>query len=67
MKKAILLLAAITLMGCEEKDDCIVTGNKLGSMGKPVAFEHEGKKYWVCCSPCIKKFKKNPERYLNEE
>lgn len=61
--KYIVILAAIFALGCEE-GVCIVTGNKLGSMGKPIAFEHEGKKYWVCCSPCIKKFKKNPDKYL---
>ncbi len=55
----------MTFLGCDD-GECIVTGNKLGSMGKPVSFEYEGKKYWVCCSPCINKFKKDPAKYLND-
>lgn len=64
MKKILLITMSAAFFGCE-KGVCIVTGNELGSMGKPVSFEHEGKKYWVCCSPCIKKFQKNPNKYLN--
>ena len=62
----IIMLAAV-FVGCEEEGVCIVTGNKLGSMGDPVAFEHEGQTYKVCCAPCIKKFKKNPEKFLTEK
>ena len=66
MKKIILITAAMLFLGCEEKGVCIVTGNKLGSMGDPVSFQYAGETYKVCCAPCIKKFKKNPERYLND-
>ena len=62
MKKYVLILATVFVLGCEE-GVCVVTGNKLGSMGDPVSFQYEGKKYWVCCAPCIKKFKKNPDKY----
>ncbi|MBC8416799.1 YHS domain-containing protein [bacterium] len=65
MKKILLALAVCALLGCEE-GVCIVSGNKLGSMGKPVSFQYEGKTYKVCCAPCIKKFNKNPEKYLND-
>lgn len=64
--RLIVIIIGLMALGCEEEEVCIVTGNKLGSMGKPVSFEHDGEKYWVCCSPCIKKFKKNPKKYLNE-
>jgi len=47
-----------------ESDVCIVSGNKLGSMGTPVSIVHKGKKIKFCCRPCIKKFNKNPEKYL---
>tara|TARA_R100000008_G_C3475227_1_gene111023 strand:- start:117 stop:335 length:219 start_codon:yes stop_codon:yes gene_type:complete len=63
IKNPLLILAAMLFLGCEEKGVCVVTGNKLGSMGDPVSFKHEGEKYWVCCAPCIKKFKKNPDKY----
>ena len=45
-------------------DTCIVSDNELGSMGDPVPFVHEGQEYKVCCKPCIKKFKADPERYV---
>lgn len=47
-------------------ETCIVTDNKLGSMGDPVAFVHEGQEIKVCCAPCEKKFKLDPERYLKK-
>ena len=65
MKKLLLIFTGFIFLGCDD-GECIVTGNKLGSMGKPVSFGHEGKKYWVCCSPCIEKFKKDPAKYLND-
>jgi len=63
MNKLFLIIISFTFLGCEE-GVCVVTGNKWGSMGKPVSFEHEGKSYSVCCAPCIKKFKKNPKKYI---
>ncbi len=64
MKKILLITLLFILVGCEEDGVCIVTGNKLGSMGEPVSFQHAGETYKVCCSPCIKKFKKNPDKYI---
>lgn len=46
------------------KDTCLVTGNKLGSMGNPVSIVHEGQEVKLCCRPCVAKFKDDPERYL---
>tara|TARA_Y100000004_G_scaffold123615_1_gene138964 strand:+ start:246 stop:443 length:198 start_codon:yes stop_codon:yes gene_type:complete len=65
MKKILLIIASVFILGCEE-GVCIVTDNKLGSMGEPVSFTHEGKKYSVCCAPCIKKFKENPSKYIKK-
>lgn len=45
-------------------DDCIVTGNELGSMGDPIAMVHEGQEVKFCCAPCIKKFTNNPDKYM---
>lgn len=44
--------------------DCIVSDNKLGSMGKVVRIVHEKQEVKFCCKPCVKKFKANPEKYL---
>lgn len=45
-------------------DECIVTGNELGSMGDPTSLVHEGQEVKFCCAPCEKKFVANPEKYL---
>ncbi len=46
------------------KDTCIVTGNKLGSMGPVITQVHEGQEVKFCCKPCVKKFAANPGKYL---
>ena len=43
---------------------CIVSDNKLGSMGDEQRLVHNGQEVKFCCKPCIAKFKKNPEKYL---
>lgn len=43
---------------------CPVSGQKLGSMGKPVVVEHEGRYLMLCCAGCVDAFKQDPERYL---
>lgn len=45
-------------------DTCIVTGNKLGSMGTPVTKTYDNREVKFCCNPCVKTFEKNPEKYL---
>lgn len=46
------------------KDTCIVTDNKLGSMGPVITQVHEGQEVKFCCKPCVKKFAANPGKYL---
>lgn len=45
-------------------DTCIVSDNDLGSMGDAISYNHEGQEVKFCCKPCIKKFKRSPEKYL---
>ena len=45
-------------------DYCVVMDSKLGSMGDPVTKVYNGQEVKFCCAPCIKKFDKNPEKYL---
>ena len=47
-------------------DVCIVSGEKLGSMGDPVVLKHEGREVRLCCPGCIDKFKKEPAKYLKK-
>ena len=44
--------------------NCLVSDEKLGSMGKPVRIVHQGQEVKFCCKPCVRKFKKDPETYL---
>ena len=43
---------------------CVVSGEKLGGMGKPYVFAHEGREVQFCCKGCLKDFNKNPKKYL---
>lgn len=43
---------------------CVVTGNDLGSMGDEQRIVYQGQEVKFCCTPCVEKFKKNPEKYL---
>jgi len=68
----LLIIIAVTLLtACPttkvlpyKSNVCVVSGNKLGSMGTPVSIVYEGKKIEFCCSPCIKKFNEDPKKYL---
>lgn len=45
-------------------EKCIVSAEKLGEMGKPVVLVYEGQEMKFCCKDCVKKFKKEPAKYL---
>jgi hypothetical protein len=47
-------------------DTCVVSGEKLGEMGDPFVFTHEGQEIKLCCKSCKKKFDKSPETYLKK-
>jgi hypothetical protein len=48
---------------------CVVSGEKLGSMGKPIEYVHRenGKPdrlVLLCCKTCVDDFQENPAKYL---
>ena len=45
-------------------DFCVVSSDKLGSMGDPVVHRHEGRTVKFCCTGCVKSFEKDPARFL---
>ncbi len=47
-------------------DVCLVSGEKLGTMGDPVVITHEGQQIKFCCDSCIPKFEKEPAKYLGK-
>jgi RND family efflux transporter MFP subunit len=47
-------------------DFCLVSGEKLGSMGAPVTLEYEGRTLKFCCAMCISSFRDDPDTYLKK-
>jgi YHS domain-containing protein len=47
-------------------ETCLVSGEKLGEMGKPFVYQHEGREVRFCCKNCLKDFKKDPAKYLKK-
>ena len=47
-----------------QQDICPVTGQKLGSMGKPPQVMVNGQKVFICCAGCEEELQQNPEKYL---
>ncbi len=68
-----LALTALVWIGCGQSeltakayllDACIVSGEKLDSMGEPVSYVHNGQEVKFCCKGCQGAFKKDPNKYL---
>ena len=47
-------------------ETCPVSGEKLGEMGKPFVFTHEGREIKLCCKSCKKDFDKEPAKYIKK-
>lgn len=45
-------------------DTCVVSDEKLGSMGEPVEVVHKGTTVKFCCDSCIPEFNKDPDTYI---
>lgn len=75
---ATLLAGILILSGCNKEATsqsttatsfdpntmCLVSGEKLGSMGDPHVIEHEGKQIKLCCTACESDFRNDPPKYL---
>ncbi len=47
-------------------DKCIVSDEKLDSMGEPVVFVHNGQEIKLCCKECRKDFDKDTAKFLSK-
>jgi hypothetical protein len=47
-------------------DTCLVSGEKLGGMGDPYVFTHEGREIKMCCKSCLKDFNKDTAKYIKK-
>ena len=61
--------AAATSTSTYPLKTCVVSGGKLGGMGKPVEYVYKqagqpDRAVVFCCSSCIKKFEKEPAKFL---
>ena len=48
----------------EKQRICPVSGEPLGSMGKPVKVTVKGRTVFLCCDGCEAEIKKDPDKYL---
>ena len=47
-------------------ETCVVSGDKLGEMGKPFEYEYKGREIKFCCKNCVKDFQKDPAKYVKK-
>ena len=47
-------------------ETCVVSGDKLGEMGKPFVYEYKGREIKFCCKNCLKDFNKKPDKYVKK-
>lgn len=45
---------------------CPVSGEPLGSMGKPIKLDVEGREVFICCSGCEDSLREDPEKYFEK-
>lgn len=50
--------------GAYPLDVCVVSGEKLGSMGEPHVITHDGVEVRFCCEHCVPKFEANPAAFV---
>ena len=45
---------------------CPVSDEKLGEMGDPYVFTHEGREIKLCCKSCLKDFNKDSAKFVKK-
>ena len=45
---------------------CVVSGEKLGTMGKPFVHTVDGREVQFCCKACLKEFNKDTKKFLKK-
>lgn len=51
----------------DEMVKCAVGGKEMKKSEAKITYEYKGETYYFCCDNCIESFKKNPEKYINQE
>jgi hypothetical protein len=63
---ALAELSAADRALAERQVECPVTELPLGSMGKPVRVEIEGRTLFLCCEGCVARLRKDPQKFLTK-
>ena len=50
----------------EKQKVCPVSGEKLGSMGKPYKVTVKGRTFFLCCDGCLSELNAHPDKYLKK-
>jgi YHS domain-containing protein len=50
----------------EKQETCPVSGEKLGSMGKPYKVTVKGRTFFLCCDGCLPELNAHPDKYLKK-
>lgn len=58
--------AAVKVAADYPLDYCVVSGEKLGDMGKSVSKTYDGREVKFCCGNCVKSFEKNKANYMKK-
>jgi len=60
-----LPLAAIHAADAYPLKTCVVSGDVYGGdLGPPVKITYKGREVLLCCSSCVKKFNRDPGKYM---
>jgi YHS domain-containing protein len=54
------------LIAAQKQKVCPVSGEPLGSMGKPYKITIKDQTFFLCCSGCEDDLKKDPDKYLTK-
>ncbi len=58
---SVLILPGSSL--AKDQTECPVMG---GLINKNVYADHQGNRVYFCCPPCLKEFKKDPDKYVKK-
>lgn len=63
----VFAFSALAQQQDDEMVTCAVSGEKMKKSEAKGSYEYKGTTYYFCCDNCIESFKKNPEKYINQE
>ncbi len=64
IKAALAELSDEDAEAAKKQDVCVVSGEKLGSMGTPLKVDVKGQQVWICCEGCKEPLTEKPDEFL---